>query len=134
MWIVLQTGPHELPEGYGVSLLQSLLSLAAVCVLAWVVLRMFARRGIGVGGSGGRIRVVERIALDARRALYVVKVGERLLLLGAGDAASPNLITELDPKELPPLPPPRALTETFRDVLARVRGKEAGRGKGEEED
>ena len=126
MFALLQDGAAQgLPEGYGTSLLQSLLALAAVCVLAWVVLRMFSRRGFGIGPTGGRVRVVERIPLDARRMLYVVKVGERLLLLGSGDAASPTLITEIDPASLPAVPERKPLGESFRDVLARVRGRSA---------
>ena len=135
MYALLQDPPQGLPEGYGASLLQSVLALAAVCVLAWVVLRMFSRRGFGVGPTGGRVRVVERIPLDARRMLYVVKVGERLLLLGSGDGASPALITEIDPATMPPVPDAKPVGEAFRDVLARVRGRPAAAVvKGDEEE
>lgn len=104
------------PGGYGVALLQTLLALAAVCILAWVVLRWSARRGLGIGGRG-RVRVIERVPLDARRALYLVEVGERVLLIGAGDGGAPALLAELDPGELPPPPaPPPSLTELLRRV------------------
>jgi flagellar protein FliO/FliZ len=112
---------HASPGGYGTALLQTLFALAGVCVLAWVVLRWGAQRGFGTGRLGGNVRVVERIPLDPRRALYVVKAGERVLLLGVGDGAAPTLLTELDPAMLP-APTTNAAGTSFREVLARLRG------------
>ena len=111
----------DLPGGYGVALLQTLLALAAVCVLAWVVLRWSARRGLGLGR--GRIRVIEKVALDGRRALYLVSIGDRVMLIGAGDGGAPSLIAELDAAELPaaPDPPPG-----FAEIVERLRGRKAG--------
>lgn len=96
MTVLLQSAPG----GYGVALLQTLFALAAVCVLAWAFLRLSARRGFGTGS--GRARVLERLPLDGRRALYLVEIGERILLVGVGDGGAPSLIAELDPSELPP--------------------------------
>jgi flagellar protein FliO/FliZ len=105
------------PGGYGVALLQTLLALAAVCILAWVVLRWSARRGLGTGR--GRVRVLERVPLDARRALYLVQIGERVLLVGAGEGGAPSLLAELDPSELPPAAEPPA---GLADWVQRLRG------------
>jgi len=105
-----------MPSGYGISLLQTLLALGAVCILAWVVLRWSAKRGLGLGG-GRRVKVLERVPLDGRRALYLVEVGGRVLLVGAGDASAPNVLMELDPDDLPDLPEQRS----FADVLAKLR-------------
>jgi flagellar biosynthetic protein FliO len=113
---------HAVPGGYGAALLQTLFALAGVCVLAWVVLRWGAQRGFGTGRLGGNLRVVERIPLDPRRALYVVKAGERVLLLGVGDGAAPVLLTELDPSLLAAQPAAPAAGASFREVLARLRG------------
>ncbi|MCA9607162.1 MAG: flagellar biosynthetic protein FliO [Myxococcales bacterium] len=108
-----------LPSGYGVSLLQTLLALAAVCILAWVVLRWTAKRGLGLGG-GRRVKVLERVPLDGRRALYLVEVGGRVLLLGAGEGASPALLAELDPDDLPAVPEPKS----FGDLVAKLKKRE----------
>lgn len=95
-------GAGDLPGGYLVAVLQALLALAAVSVLAWVVLRWAGRSGALLGG-GRRIRVLERVPLEPRRSLYLVAVGDRVLLLGAGDAGPPAVLAELDPGELPAL-------------------------------
>lgn len=104
---------EDLPAGYGVSLLQSLLALVAVSLLAWVVLRLLARTGFGQGGFGGggpgrrgRIEVLERRVLDARRMLWIVRVGGRSWLLGAGESGAPEVLAELDPADLADAPGP----------------------------
>lgn len=114
---LLLQAERPLPGGYGVALVQSLLALVAVCVLAWVVLRMGAKAGLGIG-RGEHLEVVERMALDARRSVVVVRVGKRMLLLGVGEGAAPQLLTELDPRELPASP--RA-NVSFLEVLRRPR-------------
>ncbi len=107
-----------MPGGYGIALLQTLLALGAVCILAWVVLRWSARRGLGVGR--GRVRVLERVPLDGRRSLYLIEVGARVLLVGAGEGGAPALLAELDPSELPP---PAERAAGFGDLVARMRGE-----------
>jgi len=123
---LLQTGAEnaELPGGYGIALLQTLLALAAVCILAWVVLRWGARRGFGLGASRGRVRVLERVPLDPRRSLYLVKVADRVLLVGAGDGAAPKVLAELDPDELPPEPEREGAS--FAKVLERLATRRSG--------
>lgn len=114
MLVLLQS---DLPGGYGVALLQTLLALAAVCVLAWVVLKWSARRGLGLGSR--RIKVLERTPLDGRRSLYLVSIGERVFLIGGGEGAAPSVLAELEPDELPELPERPA---SFAELVARVRG------------
>jgi flagellar protein FliO/FliZ len=121
LFVLLQTPPAPLPTGYGAALLQTLVSLLAVCLLAWLLLRWGARRGFAFGGRGQRVKVIERVALDPRRTLYVVEVGGKVLLLGAGDGASPTLISELDPASMPS--EPEAKKTRFADVLSRARAE-----------
>jgi hypothetical protein len=96
--LLLQAGERPLPGGYGVALLQTLLALGAVCVLAWVVLRWSAKAGFGIG-RGQHLEIVKR-----------------MLLLGVGEGAAPNLLTEVDPSELPQGQPAKA---SFLEVLRR---------------
>ena len=87
------------PPSLGAALAQTLLTLGAVCALAWWVLRWAARRGVG-RSPAGVITVVDRVALDPRRTLFVVRVGTKALLLGGSDS-SLAVLSELDPATLP---------------------------------
>ena len=101
MTALLQAVHHDLPGGYGVALLQSALALIGICLLAWVVLRWFSGRLSQNGAHAGAIHVLERVSLDARRQLYLVRCGERVLLVGANDGAALTLIAEINPSTLP---------------------------------
>jgi flagellar biogenesis protein FliO len=96
MWLQ-SAGAQALEASPAFEALRVLLALAAVCALALGVLRWLARRGVGqaVAGRAGRVQVLERLALDGQRALYVVRADTRLLLLGTGPGAAPTLIAEL---------------------------------------
>ena len=119
MPVLLQAASDaDLPGGYGVALLQTLLALAAVCILAWVVLKWAAQRGLGIG-AGKRIQIVERVGLDARRALFLVEVEGRVLLLGVGEGAAPALLCELSPTEAA-----AGKRDGFRAALDRARKPE----------
>lgn len=92
------------PPSLAAALAQTLVTLAAVCALAWWTLRWAARRGVGRSPSGV-ITVLDRVALDPRRTLFVVRVGAKVLLLGGGDGGL-SVLTELDPATLPAEPGP----------------------------
>jgi flagellar biogenesis protein FliO len=88
------------------SVLRVLLALAGVCGLAWVVLAVFARRGLvasagGLGRTPSRLRVLERVSLSPRRQLYLVQADSRVFLVGTGEAGPPALIAELDSASKP---------------------------------
>ena len=93
MWPLLQAaGPFE---GYFLELLRLALALGAVCLLAVAVLKWMARRGLG-SVRPGRIQVLERVVLEPRRVLYLVRVDDRLLLLGGGETGAPQLLCDLE--------------------------------------
>jgi flagellar biosynthetic protein FliO len=75
---------------YGWFLLETLVVLAVVCVLAWLVLRFWVRRAYA-GQSRGPIRVLARAPLEPRRTLYVIEVGGKCLLIGSGEGPLANL-------------------------------------------
>lgn len=122
-----------LPGGYGVVLLEALISLGAVCLLAWVLLRWAGRLQLGTAGRGRHLEVVERVPLDARRSLVLVRVGESVLLLGVGEGAAPRLLKELSADAIPELP--AAERRSFAQVLAGLRraGEAVHDGEGTEE-
>ena len=51
----------------------------------------------------GSVNVVGRISLSPKHSVYLLRVGRRMLLVGAGPQGPPSLITELDevPENLP---------------------------------
>jgi flagellar biosynthetic protein FliO len=118
--------------GYGAELAQTLMALAGVCALAWWLLRWGARRGLGAlaGPGAGRVEVLERTTLDARRAIFLVRIGARVLVVGAGDQ-SLSLLTEMRDDELPPpRPAPRSALEALFASVKRAPSTEAPRGEG----
>lgn len=74
---------------------RTLLALVGVCALAWVVLTLLSRRGIGVAKRSGRLQVLERVALSPRRQLYLVRADERVLLLGGSETGALSVLVEL---------------------------------------
>lgn len=68
--------------------LTAIVALAAVLALVWIAARAARFAGLGRmrAGSGQQLAVEDRIALDPRRRLLLVRCGERrvLLLTGGG--------------------------------------------------
>lgn len=98
-------------------LIETAVTLVAIVTLAALVL--YGARRFGVGRPAGPLRLVGRLPLDGRRAIYLVRVEKRVFVLGASEAGLHKLgelegeHAELDASESP----------AFREVLARVVGK-----------
>ena len=87
-------------DGYAGLLVTTVVLLLAVCAVAFVVVRLL-RRGLEGRAVGERlVTVVARVPLEPRRALYVIRVGGKTLLLGASDGGL-TLLTELDGDAVP---------------------------------
>jgi len=99
--------------------LETLVTLLAIVALAVVVL-LGARRA-GMGRSGGPLELVGRLPLDARRAVYLVRVGTTVYVVGASEAGIAKL-GEVTDGSLE-LATPSHQNETFREVLSRVFAK-----------
>ena len=63
----------------------------AVCGGIIAAGRRFLPQGAGVG-----MQVVGRVSLSPKHTVYMLRVGRRVLLVGAGPQGSPSLISELD--------------------------------------
>jgi len=55
-----------------------------------------AARRFSSQGAAGEIRVVSRVSLSPKHTIYLLRVGRRVLLVGAGPQGAPSLISELD--------------------------------------
>ena len=112
----------DLP-GLGSSFALSLVSLAVVCLAAYVVLRWFSRRG--VGRNEGPVRVLARCSLEPRRVVYLLQVAGRCFLVGVGDGPM-ALLAEIDAaavKSEAGAEAPAQVGLRFSEVLSRFRGR-----------
>ena len=103
----LQQAAHAAPAspasptaGVFSELLRVLVVLALVSALAFWGLRWLARRGgfgsqLPAGEHGPQLKVLARVPLEPRKALYLVQAGERTLLLGTGEGGPPSLLVDL---------------------------------------
>jgi flagellar protein FliO/FliZ len=85
----------------GWALVRTFVVLCLVLAIIYFTLSVGMRRLMGIvpARGGGLIRVLQRVSLDQKRVLYVVRAGQEVLLLGGSDA-SLNLISKLDPAEV----------------------------------
>ena len=100
---------------YGGYLVETFVTLVGVCALAFALL--FGARRLGVGRATGAIELVGQLPLDARRAIYLVKVGAQVFVVGVGEAGFTKL-GEIGAGELPATP--HVERTSFAAVLARV--------------
>jgi flagellar biogenesis protein FliO len=109
-------------SAYAGYIVQTLVTLVAVCALAMLVL--WGARRVGIGRPSGPLELRGHLPLDARRAIYLVKVGDRAFVVGVGEGGFTKL-GEIPMSELPA--PVEAPASSFADVLARVvsRGRKA---------
>ncbi|MGD0676154.1 MAG: flagellar biosynthetic protein FliO [Polyangiaceae bacterium] len=96
-------------------LVQTLVTLLAVCVIAVVVL--WVGRRMGLGRASGPIELRGHLPLDPRRTIYLVKVGEHVFVVGVGEGVFTKL-GEMPANELPS--GDVAPSAAFRDTLARA--------------
>jgi len=115
----------EVPD-FGAQILQGILALVAVCLLAWVGLRLLYRRRLlpGAEGRAGPVRVVARLPLEPRRTLYVIDAGGKFLLVGAAEGGLATL-AELDretvERALAAAPAPKSFVEMLTSLVKRPR-------------
>jgi flagellar biosynthetic protein FliO len=113
--------------GYLVSILQNATLLIAIGLIGWLVARVVLARGSAARPAGRHIRIVERMALEPRRSVYLLEVGKRILLVGASEQ-SMTLLAEFAPEQLPALGKDNGEhsgPRSFKDLFDRLRGRPA---------
>jgi flagellar biosynthetic protein FliO len=73
-------------QSYGIFMLETLAALFVVALAAWALAR-FGGSWFNRGKGNGRLRVVERLGLDPKRAIYLVEVDKEQLLIGVSDGS-----------------------------------------------
>jgi flagellar protein FliO/FliZ len=99
--------------------IETFVSLLAVCALAFVVL--WGARRLGVGRPTGSIELYGHLPLDARRSIYLVRVGVRVFVVGVGEGGFTKL-GEIEADDIP-APAAAAPRAPFAEVLARRSAK-----------
>jgi flagellar biogenesis protein FliO len=104
-------------------------SLATIAVFGGAL--YFATWGLRrLSGTRGRgpLEILARQPLDGRRAVYLVRVGKRVLIVGASDSALTRLgstsLASIEKELAADTAPPRS----FRDVLSQALGNKAVSG------
>lgn len=118
-------GEQDLNLGW--VLARTLVVLGLVVLSVYLVLNHGLRRLMGVRAVGGPvvIDVLERVPLDTKRTLFVVKAAGEYLLLG-GAEASVSLIAKLDAAEVEKLrAEARASSLTLSPLLTKLMTKKA---------
>lgn len=84
------------PESLAVVLVKMLLGLGVTVGAVYLTLAFLARRLTQLPGATGRVvRVAERVAIEPRRALYVLEAAGEYLLVGVGDGQM-TVLSRLD--------------------------------------
>ncbi len=115
----------ETDESMGFLLFRTLIVLGMVVMMAYITLNWGLRRVLGLKApsmGGNVVTVLERVPLDQRHTLFVVKAASEYLLVGGADG-SLGLISKLDTAEVDKLraeqPPPLTLSPFLQKLLAR---------------
>ncbi|MDR3620939.1 MAG: flagellar biosynthetic protein FliO [Paludisphaera borealis] len=69
---------------------------AMVVILGAAGVLCIAVRRQAEGATGGRLKVLGRVSLPPKHAVFLVKAGGRTLLIGTGPQGAPSLLGELD--------------------------------------
>src|SRR6185503_153891 len=83
----LPWGPQMSPVASYI--VQSLVTLLAIVALA--VLVLYGGRRLGLGRPSGPLDLVGRLPLDTRRAVYLVRVGKLIYVVGASEGGLTKL-------------------------------------------
>ena len=105
---------------YAAYLVETFVTLAVVCGIAFAVL--YGARRLGVGRARGPIELVGQLPLDARRGIYLVKIGAQVIVVGVSEGGMTKL-GEMAATDLPPAEPPEP--PSFAAIFARKKPKVA---------
>ena len=101
-------------------IVETLVTLLGVVILA--VLLLYGGRRLGVGRPSGPLELVGRLPLDARRAVYLIRVGKLVYVVGASEGGLTRL-GELDADAVPTAAAGEPASR-FADILGKMAGRD----------
>jgi flagellar biogenesis protein FliO len=112
-------------SSYGSYVVETVLTLLAVSLLAFVLL--YGARRIGVGRATGGLDLVGRLPIDARRSVVLVRVAKLVFVVGVSEAGLTKL-GEMSADDLPPQPvgPKEPFAALLRGAVGGARDGKAG--------
>jgi len=115
-------------------LIETSVTLLGVIVVAGVILYGTRTRRRGLRASGP-LELVGRLPLDGQRAVYLVRIGATVYVIGGSEAGLVK-IGEVSEAELGPLPEPAqgALAEVIRRALGSMKPSGESSSKGTEKE
>ena len=94
---LLQHATASVASDYTASVVQALVVLALTAALAYLSIRFGAARGLLPGARGKQLQIEERVRLDAKNQLLIVRVEGKRLLLATHAQGAAQLLLELAP-------------------------------------
>lgn len=109
------------------SLISMVISVVLICFLAYFVTKKLGTNNLfNINKNGGEMRVYDRLILAPNKSLVIVKVGQRLFLLGVSNE-NISLITELDAKQAENWSEKEQISPNFTDVISNIINKKGGK-------
>jgi flagellar protein FliO/FliZ len=99
---------------------QAMVTVFAIVALA--VLVLYGGRRLGLGRASGPLELLGRLPLEARRAVYLVRVGKVVYVVGASEGG----LTRLGELDASAVPIEQGGSGTFAEVLGRLVRPPAG--------
>jgi flagellar biogenesis protein FliO len=107
--------------GYATYLVETIVTLLLVCVVAVAVL--YGARKLGLGRASGPIALLGQLPLDARRSVYLVGIGQKVIVVGVAEGGMVKL-AELGASEVPAAAARSTEARSFSEILDSLRGRD----------
>ena len=116
-------------ESMGWVLVRTVVVLGIVVALVYITLNWGLRKMMGaragLGAPGSLVTVIERLTIDQKHVLVVVKVAEEYLLVGGGEGTL-NLLAKLDKETVEKIKAERSSGQAVSPFLQRLLTRKGG--------
>ena len=111
-------------------LVESLLALLMIAALALLLLYGARRAGAGFGRGQGSLELLARLPLEPRRSVYVVRVLDQVLIIGASEAGLEKLgeLPESAARALRMTEPASGFAAVLQAAVTRAAGNRVANG------